>query len=72
MRFLSAAVFAVAAVGVGVANSGGADRVWYLPFEKLVPSLQGDYPTQGAITVALFASLSLFSFVRAWRSSQAE
>ena len=72
MRFFTPAVFAAAALGLAVANRSGSSTTWYLPFEAVIPSLAGDYPRQGNLTLALFGTLALFTGFRAWRTTPGE
>jgi hypothetical protein len=70
MRFFTPVVFAVTAVGVGIANSTSDGNVWYLPFETVVPSLRGDLASQGNYTIATFAILAIVTGIRAARSGE--
>ncbi len=60
MRYFTPLLFLAAGGFVGWYNNANAESVVLLPFlENIFPSLEGDLPAQGRVTMLIFMALGL-------------
>jgi hypothetical protein len=68
LRYLSAVIFLAGAAYVAWYNGTHAQSVLLFPgLDSLMPSLQGDRPGQGRVTVYLFGGIGILLFLNAVR-----